>query len=233
MPQEQDRRPLPLAECGQTAGVCPPAEGGAARPPWAPPSHKSLAARTFGPLCALAQGAKLRVVTTFGNSVATLALLAGSTFGSTPGVSPVKVNEISLGPAGFVELRNTGSTTADVGGWTVRSCAGGTARILATLSPNTVLPPGEYFVIVGSAFSGTVPNGLVVDTVDGSGVIARNRHGAHTDSVGLSSSSPCREDGPATPCDDSSLGRDSASRDTDHNATDFACRIPSPGENNP
>ncbi|WP_162185777.1 lamin tail domain-containing protein [Lentzea aerocolonigenes] len=171
-------------------------------------------------------------MTVFGNSVATLLLLAGSTFGSSPGVSPVKVNEISLGPAGFVELRNTGSTTADVGGWTVQSCSGGAARILATISPNTVLPPGEYFVIVGSAFSGTVPNGLVVDTVDGTGVIARNRYGAHTDSVGLSSSSPCREAGPATPCADSSLGRDAASRDTDHNADDFACRIPSPGENN-
>ncbi|WP_071812693.1 lamin tail domain-containing protein [Lentzea guizhouensis] len=172
-------------------------------------------------------------MTPFGNTVATMALLAGSTFGGTPGVSPVKVNEIALGPAGFVELRNTGATAADVGGWTVQSCAGGTAAILATISPNTVVPPGEYFVIVGSAFSGTVPDGLVVDTVDGSGVIARNRHGAHTDSVGLSSSSPCREDGPATPCADSSLGRDPLSSDTDHNSADFTCRIPSPGENNP
>lgn len=171
-------------------------------------------------------------MTPFGNSAATLLLLAGSTFGSTPGVSPVKVNEISLGPAGFVELRNTGTATADIGGWTVQACAGGTARILATISPNTVLPPDEYFVIVGSAFSGTVSNGLVVDTVDGTGVIARNRHGAHTDSVGLSTSSPCREAGPAAPCADSSLGRDSASRDTDHNSADFTCRIPSPGENN-
>lgn len=187
----------------------------------------------MAPCAPSAQGAKLRDVTPFGNSVATLLLLAGSTFGSTPGVSPVKVNEIALGPAGFVELRNTGSTAADLGGWTAQSCAGGRAQILATIPPNTVLPPGEYFVIVGAAFSGTVPNGLVVETVDGSGVIARNRHGAHIDSVGLSSSSPCREDGPATPCADSSLGRDSASRDTDHNATDFECRIPSPGENNP
>lgn len=144
----------------------------------------------------------------------------------------MKVNEIALGDAGFVELRNTGSAAADIGGWTVQSCAGGTARILATISPNTVLPPGEYFVIVGAAFSGTVPNGLVVDTVDGSGVIARNRHGAHTDSVGLSSSSPCREAGPATPCAESSLGRDGASHDTDHNSADFTCRIPSPGETN-
>jgi hypothetical protein len=146
------------------------------------------------------------------------------------------VNEIELGNAGFVELRNTGSATADVGGWTVESCSGGTARILATISPNTVLPPGEYFVIVGRTFSGTVPNGLVVDTVDGSGVITRNRHGAHTDSVGLTSSSPCREAGPAIPCPEfghsSSLGRDSSSRDTDHNSDDFACRIPSPGETN-
>jgi hypothetical protein len=142
------------------------------------------------------------------------------------------VNEIALGPAGFVELRNTGSTAADIGGWTVQSCVGGRAQILATISPNTVLPPAEYFVIVGSAFSGTVPGGPVVDTVDGNGVIARNRHGAHTDSVGLSSSSPCREDGPAAPCTDSSLGRDSTSRDTDHNSADFSCRIPSPGENN-
>lgn len=171
-------------------------------------------------------------MTAFGNSVATLLLLAGTAFGSAPGVSPVKVNEISLGPAGFVELRNTGSTTADIGGWSVQSCVGGTARILATISPDTVLPPGEYFVIVGAAFSGTMPNGQVVDTVGGSGVIARNRHGAHTDSVGLSSSSPCREDGSATPCDNSSLGRDSDSRDTDHNSTDFTCRIPSPGETN-
>ncbi|MEV6244071.1 lamin tail domain-containing protein [Lentzea sp. NPDC051838] len=171
-------------------------------------------------------------MTPFANPFATLLLLASSVFGGTPGVSPVKVNEIELGPAGFVELRNTAATTADIGGWTVQSCSGGTARILATISPNTVLPPGEYFVIVGSAFSGTVPNGLVVDSVDGSGVIARNRYGAHTDSVGLSTSSPCREAAPATPCSDSSLGRDGASRDTDQNSADFTCRIPSPGENN-
>ncbi len=171
-------------------------------------------------------------MTPFGNIVATALLLTSGAFGSTPGVSPVKVNEIALGPAGFVELRNTGTTTADIGGWAVQSCVGGAYRILATISPNTVLPPGEYFVIVGSAFSGTVPNGIVVATVEGTGVIARNQHGAHADSVGLSSSSPCREAGAATPCTDSSLGRDSESRDTDQNATDFTCRIPSPGETN-
>lgn len=171
-------------------------------------------------------------MTPFGNTVATLLLLAGSAFGTAPGVSPVKVNEIELGPAGFVELRNTGTTSADIGGWTVQSCSGGALRILAAISPNTVLPPGEYFVIVGSAFSGTAPSGLVVDTVDGTGVIARNRYGAHVDSVGLSTSSPCREAGAATPCTDSSLGRDTASRDTDRNSDDFTCRIPSPGEKN-
>lgn len=168
----------------------------------------------------------------FRNITGTLLLLAGGTFGSTPGVSPVKVNEIALGASGFVELRNTGSTAADVGGWFVQTCAGRTPRILATLPPNSVLPPGEYFVIVGSAFSGTVPNSLVVDTVDGTGVIARNRYGAHADSVGLSSPSPCSEDGAATPCADSALGRDEVSRDTDRNSVDFSCRIPSPGENN-
>ncbi|KJK44156.1 hypothetical protein UK23_30455 [Lentzea aerocolonigenes] len=159
-------------------------------------------------------------------------LLVGTTVGTSPGVSAVKVNEISFGSAGFVELRNTGTTAADVGGWSVHTCSGGASRILGTIPPNTVLPPGEYFLIVGAAFSGTVPTGLVVDTVDGSGVITRNRHGAHTDSVGLTSSSPCREDSPAKPCADSSLGRDSASRDSDHNADDFACQIPSPGETN-
>jgi hypothetical protein len=166
------------------------------------------------------------------NTVGTLLLLAGSSFGTSPGVSSVKVNEIALGTSGFVELRNTGSTTTDIGGWTIQACAGRTPRILATIPPNSVLPPGEYFVIVGSTFSGTVPNGLVVDSVDGTGVIARNRYGAHADSVGLSSSSPCREDGAARPCGDSALGRDVESRDTDHNSIDFTCQIPSPGENN-
>lgn len=181
----------------------------------------------------LVHGAKLRVVTPSGNTVATCLLLAGAAFGNSPGVSPVKVNEIALGPTGFVELRNTGTAAADIGGWSLHTCSGPTARMLATVPPSTVLPPGEYFVIVGSAFSGTMPSGLVVDTVDGSGVIARNRHGAHTDSVGLNSSSPCREAGAAIPCADSSLGRDHDSRDTDHNADDFACQIPSPGEINP
>lgn len=174
----------------------------------------------------------MRPVTPSRNTVATCLLLAGSALGSSPGVSPVKVNEIALGSSGFVELRNTGSTEADIGGWSVQACTGRTPRILATLPPNTVLPPGEYFLIVGSAFSGTTPGGLVVDTVDGSGVIARNRHGAHTDSVGLTSSSPCREDGAANTCADSSVGRDAGSHDTDHNSADFTCQIPSPGENN-
>lgn len=183
--------------------------------------------------CALAhRGPDCVDVAIFVNTVGTLLLLAGSTFGSSPGVSPVKVNEISLGPSGFVELRNTGSTTTDVGGWQLQTCAGRTPRILATIPPNSVLPPGEYFVIVGSAFSGTVPNGLVVDTVEGTGVIARNRYGAHADSVGLSSPSPCSEDGAARPCADSALGRDGDSRDTDRNSIDFTCQIPSPGENN-
>lgn len=186
----------------------------------------------LAPCAPAAQGARLRFVTPSANAIASALLLTGTVIGGAPGGSPVKVNEIALGPAGFVELRNTGTTATDLGGWTVQSCVDRAPRILATIPPNTVLPPGEYFVIVGSAFSGTMPDGLVVDTVDGSGVIARNRHGAHTDSVGLSSSSPCREDGAATPCSDSSLGRDGASRDTDHNSDDFTCRIPSPGENN-
>lgn len=172
------------------------------------------------------------VVPLLGNVVAASLLVGSTAFDPAPGIPPVKVNEITLGQAGFVELRNTGSTPADIGGWSVESCTERSQRILATIAPNTVLPPGEYFVIVGSAFSGTIPNGLVVATVDGAGVIARNRTGAHADSVGLTSGSPCREDGAAIPCTDSSLGRDASSRDTDRNSTDFTCQIPSPGENN-
>lgn len=185
-----------------------------------------------GPLCDHVHGVRLRPVTPFANIVATSLLSIATAFGSSPGVSSVKVNEIALGPAGFVELSNTGTTSADIGGWSVQSCSSRTTQILATIPTNTVLLPGQYFLIVGSAFSGTAPDGLVVDTVDGSGVIARNRHGAHADSVGLTSSSPCREDGPAIPCDDSSLGRGSTSLDTDRNEDDFTCRIPSPGETN-
>ncbi|SER00179.1 lamin tail domain-containing protein [Lentzea albida] len=171
-------------------------------------------------------------MTPLGNTLATL-LFAVGTVGGGPGVSPIKVNEIALGAAGFVELRNTGSAAADIGGWTIETCEDGIMRILAAIPPNTALPAGEYFVIVGSGFSGTMPPGLLVDAVHGTGVIARNRTGAHIDSIGLSSHSPCREDDPAAPCADSSLGRDTASRDTNHNSTDFTCQIPSPGENNP
>jgi hypothetical protein len=148
-----------------------------------------------------------------------------------PGPSPIRVNEVTAGSAGFVELRNTGNGVADIGGWTLFACSAGGSAPLATLPIGTEIPPGEFFLVVGRDFAGTATRQLVVESVDG-GVTVRSDTGSRIDSLGFTTNSPCREGTPSARCNSSSAGRDSTSRDTDDNANDFTCQPATPDQPN-
>jgi hypothetical protein len=72
------------------------------------------------------------------------------------------VNELMTGSTGaaadeFVEIVNTGTTAADIGGFRLayRSGAGTSDVTLATVPPGTTLTAGGFYLFGGSAYAGT------------------------------------------------------------------------------
>jgi hypothetical protein len=61
---------------------------------------------------------------------------------------------VAAGNNEFVELYNPTDAAVDISGWHLqrRTAAGGTATCLATLPPNTSLPPGGYFLVGASGY---------------------------------------------------------------------------------
>ncbi|WP_410664569.1 lamin tail domain-containing protein [Amycolatopsis sp. lyj-84] len=140
--------------------------------------------------------------------------------------SSVKIHEVLGGPAGYIDLRNTGATTLDIGGWAVQACTGGAVPLeLATLPAGSEIPAGDHFLITGQGFGGTVQH-LVVEAIVGDGEMLVDRRGTRVDSVGWAPSSPCRENQAAAGCPGLAQARDAVSRDTDNNKADFGCVPP-------
>ncbi|MFJ8913064.1 lamin tail domain-containing protein [Amycolatopsis sp. NPDC102389] len=155
-----------------------------------------------------------------------LLALAGTLAPDTVRASSAKIHEVLSGPAGYIDLHNTGATTLDIGGWSVQACTGGAAPVeLATMPAGSELPAGDHFLITGQAFGGAVQH-LVVEAIVGDGELLLDRRGAKVDSVGWAPSSPCRENQAATFCPGLAQARDAASRDTDNNKADFGCVRP-------
>ncbi|OLZ58730.1 lamin tail domain-containing protein [Amycolatopsis keratiniphila] len=155
-----------------------------------------------------------------------LLALAGTPAPDTVRASSVKIHEVLGGPAGYIDLHNTGAATLDIGGWSVQACTGGAAPAeLATMPAGSEIPAGEHFLITAQGFGGSVQR-LVVETIAGDGEMLLDRRGAKVDSVGWAPSSPCRENQAAVSCPGLAQARDAASRDTDDNKADFGCVRP-------
>ncbi|ONF72610.1 lamin tail domain-containing protein [Amycolatopsis keratiniphila] len=155
-----------------------------------------------------------------------LLALAGTPAPDTVRASSVKIHEVLGGPAGYIDLHNTGAATLDIGGWSIQACTGGAAPAeLATMPAGSEIPAGEHFLITAQGFGGSVQR-LVVETIAGDGEMLLDRRGAKVDSVGWAPSSPCRENQAAVSCPGLAQARDAASRDTDDNKADFGCVRP-------
>ncbi|QWF85939.1 lamin tail domain-containing protein [Amycolatopsis sp. CA-230715] len=139
----------------------------------------------------------------------------------------VKIHEVLGGRAGYLDLHNTGSGTAELGGWTVQSCDGHAVPTeLATLPAGSALAPGAHFLVVGLDFGGTAAQQVVVPSITGTGETLLDRRRARVDSVAWDPASPCREKDAAVPCPGLAESRDAFSRDTDDNRADFGCVPP-------
>jgi Lamin Tail Domain/Collagen triple helix repeat (20 copies) len=165
------------------------------------------------------------------------------------GSPSLHVNEYMTGATGalsdeFVEIVNSGTATADVGGFRLvyRSAAGTTDVVLATFPTAAFIAPGGRYVFGGSSYSGPGPDqsfsaGLS-STAGGIGL--RDKQGALVDSVGYGAGlSNGFVEGPPAPAPPvverpgASASRLPDGQDTDNNAFDFnITRPPTPGASN-
>jgi hypothetical protein len=162
----------------------------------------------------------------------------GSGGGSGTGVAAISINEVATGTTGaatdeFVELVNTGTAAADVGGWKVvyRSAAGTSDTALATIPNGTTLAVGGFYLLGGAGYAGAhTPNqsftaGLAAT---GGGVAIRDTAGALVDSVGWGTATNAFVEGtaasasPTTAAPGSSIVRRPDGHDTNDNSADFS-----------
>ncbi len=161
----------------------------------------------------------------------------------------LQVNEFMTGAVGaatdeFVEIVNSGSAAADIGGFRLvyRSATGVSDTVLASIPSGTTLGAGGHYLFAGSGYTGVAaPNqsfsaGLAA-TAGGIGL--RNAQGALLDSVGYGTTAANgfveRLPAPAPP----TVGKPGASasrvpdgHDTDNNSGDFSVTSPTPGAAN-
>jgi hypothetical protein len=169
--------------------------------------------------------------------------------GGGGGTSSLRVNELMTGSTGaaaneFVEIVNTGSGAADIGGFRLayRSAAGASDVTLATVPAGTTLAAGGFYLLGGSAYAGARPPDQSFSTAlaaTGGGLAIRDSAGAIVDSVGYGDavnafveSHPAPAP-PATATPGSSAIRLPDGHDTNDNATDFSVSAsPTPGSSN-
>jgi hypothetical protein len=154
------------------------------------------------------------------------------------GVAVIRLNEVATGTTGsaadeFVELSNTGTAPADIGGWKVvyRSAAGTSDTSLVTIPTGTTLPRGGFYLVGGAAYAGAQPADQSFSTglaATGGAVGVRDDSGTLVDSTGWGTATNALVEGtpppapPATVAPGSSLARIPDGRDTNSNSADFA-----------
>jgi hypothetical protein len=163
--------------------------------------------------------------------------------------SILRVNELMTGSTGaaaneFVEIVNTGTTAADIGGFRLayRSGAGTSDVTLATVPAGTTLAAGGFYLFGGSAYAGTrAPDQSFSAAIAATagGVALRDSAGAIVDSVGYGDAVNAFVEGhpasapPATANPGSSAIRLPDGHDTNDNAADFSVSAsPTPGSSN-
>ncbi|MFC3453046.1 lamin tail domain-containing protein [Amycolatopsis speibonae] len=170
--------------------------------------------------------------------------------------STVVVNEVSTrGLNGqldeFIELRNISSQVQDISGYLVRIYSpSGILTDTVVMPAGTVLQPkgtaGQYVVLVGQNFSGTIADQtnvvpFTLAGVDGipttGGVTVQNLAGTKLDGVAFSNAVlPAREGQAASPESaatdqlNASNTRNILSTDTDNNRQDFSLQLRSAGQ---
>ena len=174
-------------------------------------------------------------------------ITCGSTGGG--GTSALRVNELMTGSTGaaaneFVEIVNTGTAAADIGGFRLayRSGAGTSDVTLATVPAGTTLAAGGFYLFGGSAYAGTrAPDQSFSAAIAATagGVALRDSAGAIVDSVGYGEAVNAFVEGhpasapPATATPGSSAIRLPDGHDTNDNAADFSVSAsPTPGSSN-
>ena len=165
------------------------------------------------------------------------------------GTSALRVNELMTGSTGaaaneFVEIVNTGTTAADIGGFRLayRSGAGTSDVTLATVPAGTTLAAGGFYLFGGSAYAGTrAPDQSFSAAIAATagGVALRDSAGAIVDSVGYGDAVNAFVEGhpasapPATATPGNSAIRLPDGHDTNDNAADFSVSAsPTPGSSN-
>jgi hypothetical protein len=165
------------------------------------------------------------------------------------GTATLHVNELMTSSTGaasneFVEIANTGTAAADIGGFKLayRSTAGTNDVTLATVPTGTTLAAGGFYLLAGSGYAGTrAPDQSFSAAIaaTGGGVALRDAGGAIVDSVGYGDavnafveSHPASAP-PTTAAPGSSTVRLPDGHDTNDNAADFSVSAsPTPGSSN-
>jgi len=158
--------------------------------------------------------------------------------GGAGGTAAVRINELSIGTTAslgdeFVELFNGGPAGVDLSGYKLvyRSAAGTTDVALATIPAGTLLVPGAFYLLGGSAYAGsaTADQAFTAGLASAGGSVAlRNADGVIVDSVGYGTAANAFVEGsaaaapPVTAPPGSSLVRSPDGHDTNNNAADFA-----------
>jgi lamin tail-like protein/collagen triple helix repeat protein len=234
----------PIGAVGAKGDTGPPGVAGRAGPTGPAGAPLASLESLNGVGCHVGGVAGTASLTYDAGGIATIKCVAGS-----GGTSSVRVNEIMTGSAGaasneFVELVNTGSRAADIGGFKLayRSGSGSSDVTLATIPAGTSIPAEGFYIFGGSGYLGSQPANQsfsVALAATGGGVAIRDSGGSIVDSVGWGDAVNAFVEAhaatapPATAAPGSSADRIPDGDDTNDNAADFSVSsTPSPGASN-
>ncbi|GAB1510577.1 hypothetical protein [Actinophytocola sp. KF-1] len=145
--------------------------------------------------------------------------------------SGVVVNEFA--PGVYVELRNTSSSTVDIGGYHLWLCGPDGLATELRVGLGRPLDAGAFYLVASSSYTGAPADQTYRGPLPGGGAVLLDRDFTWTDGTAVVADSPCGEGTPAPACPLAATARDVRSTDTGDNVADFSCRDRSPGETNP
>ena len=145
--------------------------------------------------------------------------------------SGVVVNEFA--PGVYVELRNTASSTVDIGGYHLWLCGPDGLATEMRVGLGQTLDPGAFYLVASSSYTGSPADQTYRGPLPGGGAVLLDWDYRWTDGTAVVADSPCGEGTPAPACPQAATARDQESTDTGDNVADFSCRDRSPGDANP
>jgi hypothetical protein len=166
------------------------------------------------------------------------ALIRCVTDGGGGGTAELRINEFMTGMTGaaaneFVELVNSGTAAADVGGYKLvyRSGAGTSDVSLGTIPSGTTIAAGGFYLFGGSGYAGSVTPDQSFSTslaATAGGLALRDASGAIVDSLGYGDATNAFVEGhpaaapPAAAAPGNSAVRLPDGHDTNDNAADYS-----------